>query len=58
MRVLLLKQILLTPEVVVQNDLLLEVVHHLVADLVGFIDSLGDRSMSGGELVQGLHLLL
>ena len=58
MWVLLLKNVLLAPEVVVEDDLLLEVVQHLVADFVRLVDPLVDRSVPRGELIEGDDLLL
>jgi len=53
---LLLEQFLLTSEVVVKNDLLLQVVKHLVADLVRVFDALGDGRVSHLEAADLLLL--
>ena len=53
----MLEQVLLAPEVVVKDDLLLQVVNHFVADFVGLVDSLRDCAVSSLELVNCCHLV-
>ena len=57
MRVLLLKQVLFTSEMVVQDDLVFQVLCHLIADLVGLLDPLRDRAVPCCELIKSLHLM-
>ena len=58
MRVLLLKYILFAPEVMVKNDLLLQVIRHLVSNLVGLINALRDRLVPRLKLVECSYLSL
>ena len=58
MRILKLKQILFTSEVMVENDLFFEVVRHVVANAIGFVDALCDGLVARSELVESLHLFL
>ena len=51
MRILLLEQILFTSEVMVEDDLFFEVVSHVVANAIGFVDALCDGLVTCGELV-------
>lgn len=57
MRVLLLKQVLFTSEMVVQDDLVFQVLRHLIADLVGLLNPLRDRAVPCCELIKSLHLM-
>ena len=56
-RELFLKDVLLTPKVVVQDNLTLQVAHHLVTNLVCLVDSLRDCPVSRRELIQSFRLL-
>ena len=58
MRVLLLEDVLLAAEVMVEDGLLLEVVEHLVADLVRLTDPLVYRPVPRRELVERRDLVL
>ena len=42
----------------VEDNLFLEVVRHVVANAIGFVDALSDCLVTRGELVESLHLFL
>jgi hypothetical protein len=57
-RVLCLKDILLSTEVEIQNYLLFEIFKHLVTSLVGYVDAVVDSGVAGLELVKSLSLFI
>ena len=56
-RILLLKQVLLAAEVMVENNLFLQVVHHLVSNFICLVDLVCDRFVTCRELIKCAHLL-
>ena len=57
-RVLDLELILLAPEVEVEDDLLLQILDHLVTDLVCLLNPLRDGGVASLEVIKSCHLAL
>ena len=55
-REFLLKNVLLSSEVVIEDDLILQVAHHLIPNLICLVDPARDRPVPRRELVQCLSL--
>ena len=58
MWIFLFKLVLFAPEMVVQNNLVLQIVEHLVTYVVCFMDAVSNCPVSRLEFVQRFHLLL
>lgn len=58
MLILLLEEVLFSPQMIVQNGLLLQIVYHFGTNAVRFVDTISDSLVASSELVQGLDLLL